>query len=271
MRANPSAMSNRELSGQLGRFFREPEECTIIRRDRHKVIMRCIDAMTGGSLFVKVYRQERLLSSLRETLGRSRGEREHLRCVRLRELGIPVPAPLGFAANRDGLGIVRQSLYAAAWVEGSGSLRDLAVELFRLRPVDPDLMQALSASLGRFIAGLHRAGVKAYDLNAGNFLVRRAKDGSFDLILVDYEQTAVSARISRRRKIGNLAQVSAFLLPLSGQAFEGVCAGYISAGGKDDRGDLVRAVGARARELAAQWEQLLDDRFRRIGEQRSTP
>lgn len=271
MRADPSAMSNREPSEQLGSFFREPAGCTVIRRDRHKVIMRCIDAMTGGPLFIKVYRQERLLSMLRETLGRSRGEREQLRCERLRKLGIPVPAPLGFATDRGGLGLVRQSLYAAAWVEDRGSLRDLAVELFRLRPVDPNLMQALSGSLGRFIAALHRAGVKAYDLNAGNFLVRRAADGSFDLVLVDYEQIAFSAFISRRRKIGNLAQVSAFLLPLSEQTFEGVCAGYLSAGGKDDRGDLVQIVGARARELAAHWEQRLDDRFRRIGEQRSTP
>ncbi|MHB8844966.1 MAG: lipopolysaccharide kinase InaA family protein [Nitrospirota bacterium] len=270
MRADPSAMSNRKLSEQLGRFFREPGGCTVIRRDRHKIIMRCIDATTGGSLFIKVYRQERLLSRLRETLGRSRGEHEHLRCERLRELGIPVPAPLGFAADRGGLGLVQQSLYAAEWMEGRGSLRDLAVELFRLRPVDPNLMRALSESLGRFIAGLHAAGVKAYDLNAGNFLVRRAADGSFDVVLVDYEQITFSACISRRRKIGNLAQVSAFLLPLSEQAFEVVCAGYLSAGGKDDRGDLVRIVGARARELAAQWERRLDDRFRRIGEQRSS-
>jgi tRNA A-37 threonylcarbamoyl transferase component Bud32 len=262
-------MSNQRLSNRLGRYFRESEGCTVIRQDTRKVIMRCGDAGTSSTLFIKVYRAEGLLSSLRNTLGRSRGERELLRGKRLRDLGIPVPEPLGSATDRSRMGLVRRSLYAAAWIEGRSSLRDLAVELFRQLPVDGELMQSLCTSLGRFIARLHAAGVKAYDLNAGNFLLSRTVDGSFDLILVDYEHLAFSGRLTGRRRIGNLAQVSAFLLPLSEQAFKGVCAGYLAAGGKNIHGDLVHVVGVRARELSAQWEQRLDDRFRRIGEQRS--
>ncbi len=262
-------MSHKELPGSLHRYFLDPSSCTVIREDRAKVIMRCSGAETGSPLFIKIYRQASLSRSIRETIGRPAGEREYQACCRLRERGIPVPVPMGSAVDRDRLGLVRQSLFAAAWMEDRSSLRDLTVDLFRTLPVDRGLMDSLSGSLGRFVARLHAQGVKAYDLNAGNFLVRRKMDGSFELLLVDYEQIAFSGSISRRRKLGNLAQVSALLLPLSERAFEGVCAGYIAADGDGHHGALASEVGVRARELAAMWEQKLDERFRRIGEQRS--
>lgn len=252
----------------LQRLFRDPAGCTIVRQDCRKIIMKC-GSGSGRPLFIKLFRQGGLFTALRDTVSRSAGDRELRTCLRLRDRGIPVPEPIGSARDRDRMGLVQQSLYAASWMEATVSLRDLAVDLFRTRPVDRALMKALCGSLGRFVALLHAQGVKAYDLNAGNFLVRREEHGSFQILLVDYEHIGFSRLLSRKRRIGNLAQVSAFLLPLSELSCEEVCAGYGSVAGTDGPDGLAAEVGARARELAALWERKLDDRFRRIEEQRN--
>jgi hypothetical protein len=249
-------------------FFDDRRGCTVLREDRHKTILRCDAHLdTDGPLFIKIYRYRGMAHALRETLFGHRAARDLRTGRRLAAARIPVPAPVGAAADRTSWGLVRRSLLAARWVEDMRSLRDLVIPLFDRPNESGPVVSALADALGRFVANLHRSGVLCRDLNSGNFLVRRETDGTFRILLVDHESVRFVRRIPARHRTGNLADVAAILLPLGPDTPRMLCAAYLEHGGRELE-ELVLTVHEQAVNLLARREQDLDARFARISEAR---
>lgn len=97
---------------------------------------------------------------------------------RLRELGVPVPAPLGAARRRDAGGRVHR-LARFERLEGCDLERVLE------RGLDPARGERLAASLGAALAKLHGAGLRHTDLHPGNLAVLEPNEA---IALLDLRQ-----------------------------------------------------------------------------------
>lgn len=125
--------------------------------------------------------------------------------ARLRELGLPVPAPLA----------------AACWRAGAWYRAALLVERI---PGTASLAQRLAAGVdapdwegvGRLLAAFHRAGVQHADLNAHNILV----DAHGRHYLIDFDRGRLRRPAPRWRK-ANLARLWRSLRKLRGTIDEG--------------------------------------------------
>jgi tRNA A-37 threonylcarbamoyl transferase component Bud32 len=67
----------------------------------------------------------------------------------------------------------------------------------------------LVTGFGRFVGDLHRRGVYHGDLKAVNVFVKIDEDGEAVFRLVDYDRVRFGARVTRRRRVKNLAQIAA--------------------------------------------------------------
>jgi len=155
-----------------------------------------------GLAFDLVVRQYRHGGLLRGLLGdrflsarRFQAELEiHLRA---RELGLPVPEPLGVivvrqpAANRPGL----RGYYVTRKLEGVRGLPEY------LATASPDRRLALAVELGSALRRLHRDGIFYADLQVRNLLV----DAADRLYLIDFDKSKrVSGPLSPSRRRANL-------------------------------------------------------------------
>ncbi len=255
----------------LRSFFYDHAGCSILRQDKFKIILKC--ATRGCApfpLFVKIYKTHGFPSSLRDALGFSSGTRSLCVARRLAGMGIPVPRPYGAIVHRNRLGWASGSLFATEWMEHMQSLRAFALDVFRNGPTDIDVLALLNNAVGRFVALLHNEGVRSKDLNDGNFLVRRLEDGSFQIMLIDYEQVKLVRSFKTKWRLGNLAQVAACMLSYDEDAPDRICAGYASAVAGFSAATLAREVRIRALSVRARWKRTLDSRFDQIGALRTS-
>lgn len=153
----------------------------------------------------------------------NRAFREFRLLARLRELGLPVPAPLAAGYARAGL-FYRADLMTMAIPDS----RTLAQWLAAGQGADFDW-----TGLGRLLARFHAAGAFHADLNAHN--VMRDGDGALWLIDFDRGELRAPALDWQRANLQRLAR-SLRKLGLEGaalaQAWSAVGAGYVEAGGR---------------------------------------
>lgn len=96
----------------------------------------------------------------------------------------------------------------------------------------------LARALGSLIATLHRRGVYHADLKANNIVWRPGADAR----LLDYGRVAFGWRVSRRRRVKNLAQLNAALPDsISNRAREAALERYLAESGYADQRARLRA------------------------------
>ncbi len=190
--------------------------------------------------------------------------RQYRTSRRLRSAGIDVPEAVGAAVWKGPGGQIDRSLFATLWIADMFPLKEYAV----LRNGSPSLigsaLHELNRALGRQIAILHENGIKPHDVNSGNFLVRPRGTGGFDIMLVDLEGIRFACRVSEKRRIANLAQLAACMLPLTGSAAEEICAGYAAVIPSRGTPGFLCSVHDRARSILSQWENNLNASFDQV-------
>ena len=140
---------------------------------------------------VKLFYDERLRTKLRIALGFSKGRRAYRNGVRLGAVGISCPRMLGYAERRP----AGPALIVTELAHDSTRLDLWALEHGVPRPT--------VLALARFIRDLHDRGVWHTDLSPRNILLERSDlNGKF--LLLDYEDARFVARVSNRRRLGNL-------------------------------------------------------------------
>jgi tRNA A-37 threonylcarbamoyl transferase component Bud32 len=139
---------------------------------------------------VKVFYDGRPLIKLRNRLGLSKARRAFRHGAELARRGVGCPAMIGYAVDpASGFALLVTELAEHVrldnWVEQNGA--------------EPAAAQAL----GLFIRQMHDAGVTHKDLSLRNLLVR-ATAGTYDFLLLDYEDARFFNAVSEKQRLDNL-------------------------------------------------------------------
>ena len=245
-------------------FFHDQTGCSILRKDRNKILLRAHGGRTAD-LFIKIFLYPNLHSRVQSCRLLGGGQELNI-CRRLRSLGVPTPDPVGYAIERTWFGWPRRSLYAAKWVNDAHTLQDLIIHNNDWGEEDrSDQLGDLTLALGRFVATLHDKGVVPKDLTAGNLMVRQLTGGRFEFLLVDYERIRFWRRVPRSKCLKSLSQVGAFLLPFFADAARSLSRGYVEIRKDLDLHELSVQVKQHSQDQMKMWLSKTDDRFSKIG------
>jgi len=187
---------NRDGSLRLEQWLRDGR-ATVLKTGRHRSVWR---VQLGGLDFVlKEYRAAGLRGRLREMARPVKARSEFYRAAALARRGVAVPRPLGWGVLGP-RGLPRASFLITATVPAARPLGEVAAA-----STPPQPRQRLARDLGRFVAGLHAAGVAHHDFHPGNVLV-----GAAGLVLIDLHGTHVGRPLRWRRRRDNLAMFNRY-------------------------------------------------------------
>ena len=252
----------------LQRFFLDQQDCSVIRQDPYKILLRAHDQGDDRQdLFIKIYRYPHLFRSRVVDWKLVGGSHEYRMCLKLNSLGIATPEPMGFAIDRNVIGYPRQSLYASKWLNNSRTLDDMARNMRDQRLISKGSWQAILYELGRFVGSLHHQLINPKDLNMKNLLVRWQVEQPARFFLVDYERITFLKHYDLSRFMKGLSQLGAGLIPGREDAVEWMCRGYGSIISGVDKKELVERVTRASQDKIRQWRQEIDGMFNNIGEQ----
>jgi tRNA A-37 threonylcarbamoyl transferase component Bud32 len=170
---------------------------TVLKAGRHRSVWR---VRLGRLDFVlKEYRAAGLRGRLREMARPVKARSEFDRAAALARRGVAVPRPLGWGVLGPP-GLPRASFLITATVPDARPLGEVTAACTTAVP-----RQCLARDLGRFVAGLHAAGVTHHDFHPGNVLV-----GAAGLVLIDLHGTHVGRPLGWARRRDNLAMFNRY-------------------------------------------------------------
>ncbi len=269
------------MNSSLAKYLDDLTGCVIVRQDEDKIIVKIPADRSGtAALFVKVYIHKGLSSRLRNVLnGKTAGKRDHQVCVKLQELGIQVPKPVGYCDDQTNILAAGKSLFAAQWLDG----KSLAVLIHKksrqtnfrgkagaketyARLMEKNGFSTLCSRLGGFVATLHNRGVYSKDLNVGNVLIEIANTGLPEFFLLDYENVCFKKKVGRNKSLKNIIQVCAALMQVNESAYEDFSSGYAKARPQFNVLELKGYIREKAKRRQALWKKKIDGNFDRIAE-----
>lgn len=155
--------------------------------------------LSGKPHLLKQYLPGRWLRNWKTRLIGSRARHEFLIGQKLKSLRIPAVYPV--AAGERGVESVLIVEKLTDWTQLQEAL---------LSPnLSPAGRRALCAEYGRFARRLHDAGVRQYDFNPTNVMVRR--DGNrIELCLIDFERMTLGGPLRRGARLQQLARLNRF-------------------------------------------------------------
>jgi len=158
-------------------------------------------------VFIKKYNPGDLLSALRFLILGSKARKEWTVATRLQKLEIPTSKPLAFGEKKRGP-FIKESFLITEDISEAISLDRYLKEL---KGGKPDLFSSkfykILYKLASIVGNMHLKGIYHQDLHAGNVLISdNGKDG-FSLYIIDLHRTKVIKKISRKRRLFNLAQL----------------------------------------------------------------
>lgn len=254
-------------TNELARFFTHHQDCTTLRQDAHKLLLRAHNqGPKHQDYFIKIYHYPHLFHSRLKDWRFVGGGQEYRTCKKLNKMGIPTPVPIGFATQRNRIGIPKQSLYASLWLEDIQTLDAVLRHQHKQGHMDEPSWRRFVYDLGQFLGHLHLRLVNAKDLNSKNILVQWQIQTKPRFILVDYERIAFVRQYDLTKFMNALSQVGASLLP----AFEGdiiqLCEGYTRQVEQIEAKDLSQKLIAASWEKNRQWQREINGLFTAIGE-----
>lgn len=184
------------VSSHLPLSFFEDLEGNIFH-PHHKILkdspVRRVVFLPGpkGELFCKYYKIK-TKDKIKGFLVPSKARREWAIAKKARDRGIPTPTPLAMAERRR-MGLLQEAIFIAEAITPSSPLVDLIP-----KGMGKDLWRGAAA----LIKNAHEVGFFHQDLHAGNILV----DTRGYLYLIDLHRARFYKRVSRRRRLWNLAQ-----------------------------------------------------------------
>lgn len=189
-----------ELDAFCRSLFDEPPAGRLIKRGSYKTIYR--SGFGATACIIKTYKTKGLLSALKSAASASRARQEFTAAARIHGQGILTAAPL-ILAEKNTLGMVRESAVVLEYIEGAQELRDF---FFYDRSIPPAERRQVAEQFGRLTAAIFQKGVFQYDFALNNFLIRRDADG-FGLYFIDFERVRLTSSVSRAQKIDVLARL----------------------------------------------------------------
>jgi tRNA A-37 threonylcarbamoyl transferase component Bud32 len=161
----------------------------------------------GKTIFIKQFRILGGLKGFKYLIRPSQAMREWLISRFLSQKGILTPKALGML-ERGKHGVLKESFFVAEALEEA---RDL-LEFCKIRFHGSDQMEEknqILRLLAKTIRKIHDSGLFHKDFHGGNFLI--ADKGPLSLYLVDFHQARRQLRVSRAKRLWNIAQIFSVL------------------------------------------------------------
>jgi len=252
---------------ELARFFSHRQDCTTLRQDAHKLLLRAHNqGPQQQDYFIKIYQYPHFFHSRIKNRKFVGGGREYRVCIELKKRGIPTPVPVGFATDRTWMGVVKRSLYASRWLEDAQTLDAVIRHQHQHGHMDKQSWRHFIHDLGTFLGQIHLLLVNAQDLNTKNILVQKWPQTKPRFILVDYERIVFLKKYDLAKFINALAQVGASLLPDFESDIRRLCEGYTRHVPHMDAKELRQKLIAASWQKNRQWQREIDDLFTTIDE-----
>ncbi len=251
----------------LTRFFNSRQDCTTLRQDAHKLLLRAHkQGPNQQDYFIKIYQYPYLFKSRIKDRRFVGGGQEYRTCNKLKKMGIPTPVPIGFATDRNWMGLPKQSLYASQWLEDIRTLDAVIRHQRKKSHMDAKSWRHFVRDLGTFLGRIHLLLVNAKDLNTKNILVQWRPQAKPHFILVDYERIAILRKFDLAKFMNALSQVGASLLPAFESDISHLCEGYTQQVDQIDTQELSQKLMVASWEKNRQWQREIDGLFTAIGE-----
>ncbi|MFH2057843.1 MAG: lipopolysaccharide kinase InaA family protein [Pseudomonadota bacterium] len=250
----------------LKKYFYDHVDCTILRNDRNKTILRTNHS--DNQLFIKIYHYPDFIASRFQHKRFAGGPLEFKLCKKLRHFGVKTPEPVGACVKRNGFGLMQKSLFASRWLNDSVPLSKYLPLLKTETDPSLDRLRALTENLGRFVGYINSKHIISSDFNVSNILVRK-KECMEEFYLVDYERIFFKHTYELSNCLLGLSQIGAFLIRLDQCLIHHFCSGYIMAVKDIDLNRLEDILLAASIKKKDQWEMNMDKRFSQIANQLS--
>ncbi len=143
----------------------------VVKHGSHRTVYRI--ELPDRAFYVKQYRRGRLLAGLGHLVRRSASRREWHQAAEIARRGVPTIRPVAWAEEVRG-GLVRDHYLVTEAIQPASTLEQyLLDQLPRLAPdAQRTMRRKILASLARFVAAIHQAGIFHNDFHVGNVLVR---------------------------------------------------------------------------------------------------
>jgi hypothetical protein len=184
------------------------DERGVLKRGERGLVTRVVT--TDGAVVVKESWARGLRARLGPVLGRSRGYRSFTNGIELRARGFPAARPLGHLL-RAHAGRIERELLVMEDLGETGMRLDAHVLGAHFRDeLGREARRALLAGVADLVRRLHADGVYYGDLKATNVFVDVSRGATSPVLaLVDYDRVAFGRPVGFRRRVKNLAQLSA--------------------------------------------------------------
>lgn len=204
----------------------------------------------GVKLVVKSYGRLSLFNRVvYGTLRKSKAMRAYLHADRLRRLGIDTPEEVAVVEIRKN-GIMRQCYFVSLYSDYESIIS--AAEPF---------MQSIEAKkvlggVAEFLLRMHGAGVEHKDLNAGNILYKKDRDGGYLFQVIDTNRMSFRSHMSMHLRLRNMRR-----LGCSAPAYLYVLHRYAELSRTNVETTQLKGVVSR---LVFEWRQRTKGKFKSI-------
>lgn len=182
-------------------------DCRVVQRNILRTsILAALPGHAGSAIFLKRHHRRHWRDDARSLLIPSRAYNEWKTLLHFQRLGLPAPAPIAYGEQRC-RGVLKDScLMTTALADVQPIVPGLLATLAGWKPREQFLFRReLVDQLGSLIGRLHNAGVFFRDLHGGNILCRTIAGKPLELFFVDTDKAWFFSRLSRRRRIADLA------------------------------------------------------------------
>lgn len=147
----------------------------VVKHGAHRTVYRVETA--GRAFYLKQDHPGGVWRSLQHLVRRSAARREWARATEIARRGVATVRPVAWGELRRG-GLVRESFLVTEAIEPSSTVEEFALQRLPSipEPLRRRLRRALMTGFARFVAAVHRAGIRHDDFHAGNVLVRWPSD-----------------------------------------------------------------------------------------------
>lgn len=176
-------------------YFKSSDELIHDARNKLKVI-----DFEGQQIVVKAFRVPNLLNQLvYGTLRDSKAKKSFEHSLKLQELQITCPMPIGYIEFHDGL-FLKESFFLSQRSNYDFTIRE------PLLVADWPDHDRIFRQFGEFTADLHEKGVLHNDYSPGNILVTKLESGDYKFDLVDINRMRFGP-LSYQEKMKNLSKL----------------------------------------------------------------
>jgi tRNA A-37 threonylcarbamoyl transferase component Bud32 len=221
-----------------------------LKKGRRSAVTRL--AFGGQALCVKEYRPCGVLDRVKDSFRGSRGRAAWQAAAELARRGVPTPEPVALLERG------KTSYLVTRFVGGSLPLDRILCERFSkpLSTAELAAKRAMVRQLAQWLRRVHDLGIYHDDWSTKNILVAEGS-GRWSFYFLDLESVAPGKRLTYRRRVKNLGQISDAPLGVTRTDRMRFLVAYAAGDRSLMRGRFPRDVLAAARRRDEDWARVL--------------